>query len=66
MPLQQLQELQWLNLWPQLSDDEDDDRVSEGERPGEIIQRRCDEVGKGVGAVLLLEMCMFDEQHLTS
>ena len=62
MPLQQLQKLQRFDLRAQLSDDEDDDRVSERKRSGEIVPRRCYEVGKGAGAVLLLKMCMFDEQ----
>jgi hypothetical protein len=64
VPLQQLQKLQRLNLRSQLPDDEDDDRVSEGKGSGAVVSRRCYEVGEGVGAVLLLEMCTFDEQLL--
>jgi len=66
MSLQQLQKLQRLNLRAQLPNDEDDDRVSEGERPGEVVPRQCYEVREGVGAVLLLEMCMFDRQSSLS
>jgi hypothetical protein len=61
MPLQQLQKLQRLDLRSQLPDDEDNDRVSKGKRSGEVVSGRCYQIGKGVGAVLLLEMCMFDE-----
>ena len=60
VPLQQLQELQRLNLRAQLPYDEDDNRISERERFGAVVSRRCHEVGKGVGALLLLEMCTFD------
>jgi hypothetical protein len=59
MPLQQLQKLQRLDLRSQLPDDEDNDRVSKGKRSGEVVSGRCYQIGKGVGAVLLLEMCMF-------
>ena len=62
MPLQQLQKLQRFDLRSQLPDDEDDDRVSEGKGSREVVSGRCYEVRKGVGAVLLLEMCMFDGQ----
>jgi hypothetical protein len=60
VPLHQLQKFRGLGLRPQLPHDEDEDRIPERARPRAIVQGWRDQVGKGVGTLLLLGLRMLE------